>query len=158
MFAPSKQFLHLLFSLWGDPFHSRLHPTENISLIPSCIWVSPCLNLQQSALNTVSWGLDPWWRRARLAPCLQHLPCGDTTPGYLVLDLYLHVGHWQRAPQTVLPVLLGMSVQERVVHLQRRHTVTPVLALKAAATLHMAGPWATGCTSVHTLARSKAIL
>lgn len=79
-------------------------------------------------------GLGPQGRGARLALSSQHLPLDDMpTPGYLVLDIYLHVGYWQRALQTVLPILLGMRVQECVIHLQRRHTVTPVLAMTAAA-------------------------
>lgn len=77
--------------------------------------------------------------RARLAPARQHLlvrtfpPLLALVPGYPALDIYLHAGHWQRALQTVLPILLGMCVEERVVHLHRRNRITPVLALKAAA-------------------------
>lgn len=102
-------------------------PLRIFLLIPSCIWAT--LNLQQSALHTYPGALvlsgekQDWFHLPSISPVMTFLP----------QDLYLHVGHWQRALQTVLSILLGMSVQERVIHLQRRRTVTPVLALKAAA-------------------------
>ena len=59
-------------------------------------------------------------------------PQGPTTPGPLPPGSYLHAGHRQCALQPVLPVLLGVRVQQHIAHLGRGDPVRRVLGPEGA--------------------------
>lgn len=59
--------------------------------------------------------------------CISSSPGPPPPPGPLLLGSYLHAGHRQCALQPVLPVLLGVRVQQDVTHLGRGDPVRRVL-------------------------------
>lgn len=74
-----------------------------------------------------------------------HLGSPLTTPGCLALGTYLHASHCQRVLQPVLPILLGIRVQEHVAHLGRRkphHTSLGPRRLCWASVLRITEHWA----------------
>ena len=59
--------------------------------------------------------------------CVSSSPGPPPPPGPLLLGSYLHAGHRQCALQPVLPVLLGVRVQQHITHLGRGDPVRRVL-------------------------------